>query len=163
MIHSFISIFFSFFLQAKAKPNSHIEAPHGQVYLPHFYYGRDYPIPVEPYLAHAGLPPKNDPHQRGHGPPISPRLLDYYRRSEHGMADRSRNEYEAERRAEERREKERACVMRTSSVDSIKNQKQKHEECPTPEKDIHRISPGRGSNLSFFLLFFPLYLSGLVY
>lgn len=101
------------------------EPPHGQVYVPpHFYYGRDYPVPVDPYLQH-GLPAQNELLHR-YGPPISPRIMEPYRRGEHNAIERARNEYEAERRFEERRhEKERNGMFRSPSMESLKK---KHEE-----------------------------------
>ena len=102
------------------------------MYLPHFYYGRDYPVPVEPYM-HPALAAQGEMIHRHGVPPVSPRLLDYYRRGEHGLLDRARTECEQrdllerleqremERRQEiEKKEKEMKEIHRTPSVELLK-------------------------------------------
>ena len=71
------------------------DLPHSQPYYhPTPYYGRDYPLPVDPY-AHPALSHADAfPHR--HGPPLSPRLLEYYRR-EHKFPERSREHVDPRR------------------------------------------------------------------
>uniref|UniRef100_A0A7M6DM06 Uncharacterized protein n=2 Tax=Clytia hemisphaerica TaxID=252671 RepID=A0A7M6DM06_9CNID len=97
------------------------EPGHGQVFVPpHFYYGREYPLPVDPYHPHAlSAAPSELLHRYGGAPPpVSPRLLEAYRRNEHGVL--SSREFEAaERRYEERRESadQKESVIRPASID----------------------------------------------
>ncbi|XP_057292144.1 uncharacterized protein LOC130614719 isoform X2 [Hydractinia symbiolongicarpus] len=106
------------------------EPPHGLYLPPHFYYGgRDYPLPGDQYISH-GLPSQAEMLHR-HAP-VSPRLLEYYRRGDHGFAERTtRNDVEAERRHEERREKERSSIPHTPSLESLKR---KNEEIMLAER-----------------------------
>jgi len=93
---------------------------------PPFYYGREYPVPVDPFHPH-NLPAQSELlHRYGAPPPVSPRLMESYRRAEHGGIIHSR-EYEAAelRRFEERREKEKEGMIRSPSIDLLKR---KHEE-----------------------------------
>jgi len=104
------------------------EAHHqgGKMFAPPFYYGsggREHPLHVDPFLPSPhGLPP-GDLHHR-HQPPVSPRLLDYYRR-EH--AERSRHaEFGHERRHSDER-KELQLDIHRKSIDLIKRKQEEDQ------------------------------------
>lgn len=96
------------------------EPPHGQVYLPpHFYPGRDYPVPVDPYLSRVMSGQSEIMHR--YAPPVSPRIMEPFRRGEHHIPmERMRSEFEAERRYEEKHRHHKERVLRSPPTDMLK-------------------------------------------